>query len=136
MEIGIMEIGFPFMGDRLSLCRYSWAKRLTVYSFIFSFSGFPFPDIHIHLYQQLQQWLRGLLFLKSLAGCLFVALLPMMRFIRHHSLQQPVFLLAALRLMLPNTLAAASSYKMSGVCNVGGYCCCCIIFCSVFFEFI
>lgn len=25
-----MEIGFPFMGDRLSLCRYSWAKRLTV----------------------------------------------------------------------------------------------------------
>lgn len=32
-----MEIGFPFMGDRLSLCRYSWAKRLTVYSFIFSF---------------------------------------------------------------------------------------------------
>ncbi len=69
----------------------------------FPFYGFPSPDIHIHLYQQLQQWLRGLLFLKSLAGCLFVALLLMMRFIRHHSLQQHVFLLAALRLMLPNT---------------------------------
>ena len=38
-----MEIGFPFMGDRLSLCRYSWAKRLTVYSFIFSFLWVSFP---------------------------------------------------------------------------------------------
>ena len=40
-----MEIGFPFMGDRLSLCRYSWAKRLTVYSFIFSFLRYSYSFV-------------------------------------------------------------------------------------------
>ncbi|QVA82461.1 hypothetical protein QS34_11470 [Salmonella enterica subsp. enterica serovar Senftenberg] len=58
---------------------------------IFSFLWVSFPDIHIHLYQQLQQWLRGLLFLKSLAGCLFVALLPMMRLYGITAYSNPCF---------------------------------------------
>lgn len=98
-----MEIGFPFMGDRLSLCRYSWAKRLTVYSFIFSFLWVSFPRYSYSFVPAIAAVAARAVIPKVVGRVLVVALLLMMRFIRHHSLQQPVFLLAALRLMLPNT---------------------------------
>lgn len=110
-----MEIGFPFMGDRLSLCRYSWAKRLTVYSFIFSFLWVSFPRYSYS-------------FVPAIAAVAARAVIPKVVgrvLVRRFAANDAIYMasqLTATRVFVGRAAAnaaeylpAASSYKMSGV---------------------
>lgn len=113
-----MEIGFPFMGDRLSLCRYSWAKRLTVYSFIFSFLWVSFPRYSYS-------------FVPAIAAVAARAVIPKVVgrvLVRRFAANDAIYTasqLTATRVFVGRAAAnaaeylpAASSYKMSGVASL------------------
>ncbi|HAX0011702.1 hypothetical protein FHA58_23775 [Escherichia coli] len=115
-----MEIGFPFMGDRLSLCRYSWAKRLTVYSFIFSFLWVSFPRYSYS-------------FVPAIAAVAARAVIPKVVgrvLVRRFAANDAIYTasqLTATRVFVGRAAAnaaeylpAASSYKMSGVATWAG----------------
>lgn len=102
MEIELWKLGSLY-GDRLSLCRYSWAKRLTVYSFIFSFLWVSFPRYSYS-------------FVPAIAAVAARAVIPKVVgrvLVRRFAANDAIYtasqltatrvLLAALRLMLPNT---------------------------------
>ncbi|CAM3295669.1 hypothetical protein SB6411_02138 [Klebsiella spallanzanii] len=115
-----MEIGFPFMGDRLSLCRYSWAKRLTVYFFIFSFLWVSFPRYSYS-------------FVPAIAAVAARAVIPKVVgrvLVRRFAANDAIYTasqLTATRVFVGRAAAnaaeylpAASSYKMSGVATWAG----------------
>ncbi|ELI0534228.1 hypothetical protein Q8U12_002326 [Salmonella enterica] len=115
-----METGFPFMGDCFSLCRYSWAKRLTVYSFIFSFLWVSFPRYSYS-------------FVPVIAAVAARAVIPKVVgrvLVRRFAANDAIYTasqLTATRVFVGRAAAnaaeylpAASSYKMSGVATWAG----------------
>ncbi|HFO1809642.1 TPA: hypothetical protein ACHI7O_004986, partial [Escherichia coli] len=108
------------MGDRLSLCRYSWAKRLTVYSFIFSFLWVSFPRYSYS-------------FVPAIAAVAARAVIPKVVgrvLVRRFAANDAIYTasqLTATRVFVGRAAAnaseylpAASSYKMSGVATWAG----------------
>ena len=132
----IMEIGFPFMGIVSAYVVILGLRGWRFYSFIFSFLWVSFPRYSYS-------------FVPAIAAVAARAVIPKVVgrvLVRRFAANDAIYTasqLTATRVFVGRAAAnaaeylpAASSYKMSGVGNVGGYCCCCIIFCSVFFEFI
>ncbi len=112
MEIELWKLGSLY-GDRLSLCRYSWAKRLTVYSFYFSFLWVSFPRYSYSFVPAIAAVAARAVIPKVVGRVLVRRFAANDAIIRITAYSNPCFCFGRAVANAAEYLPAASSYKMS-----------------------